>query len=119
MRTKGVRGPISEFTREATPLEEIKQVLPLDGVKGLANIKLEEDGWSLPRVKASSKIANIQKVVMDGSCFDEGALGVGDELGHVRAKPQGEHLRNDLRNCVDEASGSIVGDPLRPFLLRQ
>ena len=56
---------------------------------------------------------------MDASCFDEGALGVGDEIFHMRAKPQGEHLRNNLSNCMDEANGPIVSDPLRTIFLGQ
>ena len=70
-------------------------------------------------MEASSKIANIQKIVMDASCFDEGALGVGDEIFHMGAKSQGEHFRNNLRDRMDEANGSIVGDSLRPILFRQ
>ena len=62
---------------------------------------------------------DIQKVVVDASCFDEGALGVGDEIFHMRAKSQGEHFRNDLCDHMDEANGSIVGDSLCPILFRQ
>ena len=82
-------------------MEKIKQILPLDGVEGLANIKLEKKGRGLALVQAPSAIANIQEVVMDASCFNEGALGVGDEACHVGAQPSGEHLRNNFRDRVD------------------
>ena len=54
--------PIPKFARKSSPLEEIKQVFPLNGVEGLPNIKLEEEWGGLPRMEASSKIANIQKL---------------------------------------------------------
>ena len=69
-------------------------------------------------MKTLSKVTDIHEVIMDAPRFDESTLGIGDESGHVRGKPDGEHFCNYLGKSVDEANGSIVDDPLQPFLLR-
>ena len=34
--------PVPKLARESSPLEKVEQVLPLHGVEGLADVKLEE-----------------------------------------------------------------------------
>lgn len=59
----------------------------------------------------------MHEVIVDGSCFDEGTLGIQDEGVHVRPKPEGGHLKDDLSNHVNEANGLILRDPFRPSFL--
>ena len=78
--------PIPKFARKSSPLEEIKQVFPLNGVEGLPNIKLEEECGHFAFVKTPGEISNIHEVVMDTSPFNESTLGVGHEVIHVGRK---------------------------------
>lgn len=68
-------------------------------------------------MQPTRKVSNIHEIVVDAPRFDESTLGVGDEGGHVRAKPDREHLRDDLGDRMDEANGPKVDDALRPIFL--
>ena len=68
-------------------------------------------------MKAPREVSNIHEVVVDAPCFDESTLSVGDEGGHMRSKPYGEHFCNDLGDSMNETDGSIIDDALRPILL--
>lgn len=63
-------------------------------------------------MQASHKVSNIHEVVVEAPRFDERTLSVEDEGGHVRAKPDSEHLRDDLGDCMDKANGPKVDDAL-------
>jgi hypothetical protein len=45
-------------------------------VKGLPDVKLEEEGWDLALVKSPRKVTQIQEVIMNTSSLDERTLGV-------------------------------------------
>jgi hypothetical protein len=68
--------PIAESTREASPLKEINQVVPPNGVKGFANVKLEEKTRGLVFKQPSCHVLNIEEVVMNAPSFDECTLGI-------------------------------------------
>jgi hypothetical protein len=100
--------PIPEFSREATMLEKIHEVVPSHGVESLFDVKLEEEARCFGAMKFASKVPHIHVVIVDASFFDECALGIGHKRVHMRRKPSGHHLCNILGNGMDKAYRSIV-----------
>jgi hypothetical protein len=70
--------PIPKASGETPPLQEVENELPTYGVKSLTDIELEEECRSLRLVEPCSKVLDIQKIVMDASFLDKGALRHGD-----------------------------------------
>jgi hypothetical protein len=56
---------------------------------------------------------------MYASLFDEGTLGIGDEVIHERSQSKGKHFRNNLGDPMDEANRPKVRNVVRPVLLRE
>jgi hypothetical protein len=48
----------------------------MNGIKRLADIKLEEEGWLLTPMESCSQILDKEKVVVDASFLNECTLGV-------------------------------------------
>lgn len=55
--------PILQFSREPSPLEEVKNALPPDQVKSLADVKLENEGWSFAFVEPPREVTHVHEVV--------------------------------------------------------
>jgi hypothetical protein len=55
-------------------LQEVENELPTNGVISLTNIELEEECRSLRLVEPCGKVLDVQKIVMDASFLDKGAL---------------------------------------------
>lgn len=70
-------------------------------------------------MQPSRKIPDIHEIIMNTSPLDKGTLGGGNKDIHVRTEPNGEYLRNNLSDGMDEANGAVVGDALRILLLGQ
>jgi hypothetical protein len=68
-------------------LKEVKNILPTNGVKGLTNVKLEEESRGPCLVEPSGEILHIKKTIVDAFLFYEGALSIGDEVIHEGANP--------------------------------
>jgi hypothetical protein len=79
--------PISKPCPEATTLHKVKQVVPSHRVKGLLDVELKKDGWSLGAVNSPNIVSNPQEIVVDTPSLDEGALRCGDKVVYVRSEP--------------------------------
>lgn len=69
-------------------------------------------------MKASCRISDIEKVVMNASAFDESALAIGDEAIHEWLQAQGQHLGNNFRYGVYETDWAVIRDAFRPSFFR-
>lgn len=92
--------PIAKSTWESMPMQEIKNVLSSHRIEGLTDVKLEEEGRHVVPMKPPGKIPHIHEIVVDAS-LNENTLSAGNELVHVRPKPKGKYLRDDLSNSMD------------------
>jgi hypothetical protein len=61
--------PIPEFSREATMLEKIHEVVPSHGVESLFDVKLEEEARCFGAMKFASKVPHIHVVIVDAPFF--------------------------------------------------
>jgi hypothetical protein len=109
--------PIAEATWKSPTLEEIKNEFPTDRVKSFSNVKLEQKCRSFPLVEFPGEVSNVEEIIMDTSLFYKGALSIGDEFVHKRAKPSCEHFGDDFGYGVDQTDGPIIRDVLCPFFL--
>jgi hypothetical protein len=66
--------PIPEFSREATMLEKIHEVVPSHGVESLFDVKLEEEARCFGAMKFASKVPHIHVNIMDAPFFFINAL---------------------------------------------
>lgn len=98
--------------------QQVQQKIPSHQIKGLLDVKLEEQGRSVVALEPSRQVTHVHKIIMDTSFLNEGALCVGDKRGHVGGKPSGHHLSDDLSNRVNETDWPEVGDVLRPIFFR-
>jgi hypothetical protein len=96
-------------------LKHVHQVVPSNRVKGFLDIKLEEESWCLCLVQFPSQIPHIQKIVMDASLLYERTLSIGDKVVHMRRKPSGHHLGDQLGNRMNETNGAKIHHFLGPL----
>jgi hypothetical protein len=96
----GVQGhdPIAEARRETTALKRVDNVLPPNGIKGLTDVKFEEEGRGFALVKPRRKVFKVQEVITDTSLLDECGLGIGNKIIHQRPKMNSKHLCGYLGN---------------------
>jgi hypothetical protein len=96
-------------------LKHVHQVVPSNRVKGFLDIKLEEESWRLCLVQFPSQIPHIQEIVMDASLLYESTLSIGDKVVHMRRKPSGHHLGDQLGNRMNETNGAKIRHFLGPL----
>jgi hypothetical protein len=58
------------------PLKKLKKKLPTNGIKSLADVKLEEECGALALVQSPCKVAHIQEIIMNTPLLDEGTLSI-------------------------------------------
>ena len=50
------------------------------------------------------QVFDVEEIILNASHLDERALGVGDELVHMRSKKECHHFLNELCDCMDESN---------------
>ena len=68
-------------------------------------------------METASGVSDIHKVVMYGSCFDEGTLAARNNSIHLRTEPASHSFSDNLRDHVDEAYWPEIRDGFRTVLL--
>ena len=98
-------------------VQQVEEEVPSDRVECLFDIKLEEQSRGFFAVKAWGQVANVHKVIMDTSSFDEGALSLGNKVIHVGSQTVGHDFGDDLRDGMNQTNGAKVRAGCRPILL--
>ena len=99
-------------------VQQLEEEVPSDRVECLFDIKLEEQSRGFFAVKASGQVANVHKVIMDTSSFDEGALSLGNKVIHVGSQSVGHDFGDDLRDGMNQTNGAKVRDVFSTILFR-
>lgn len=65
-------------------MKNVKNIFLAHQIERFSDVKLEEECWGLVSMKLAGKVSYVHEVIMDASLLDEGTLGVGDEVVHIR-----------------------------------
>jgi hypothetical protein len=63
------------------------EAVPINAVKCLVKVKLEDQSWSIPAVAAVQEIDAISEAICDAAAEDEASLITTDQLSNVRLEP--------------------------------
>lgn len=89
MSCEEVLQPSCETCSVTISFEEVDDELPSNRVECLSSVKLEQKSGRSTLVESMGKISDVHEVIMNSSILDEGALGIRDEVIHMRSQPYG------------------------------
>jgi hypothetical protein len=81
--------------REPSTVEKVEDEIPINKVKSLTNIYLEQEARVLPFMKSFGKVIDIEEVAVYASLLYKGALCIQNMVIHERPKTEGKHLGDD------------------------
>ena len=77
-------------------MQDEKQAVPVDRIKGFGEVKLEDQSWLATAVTALNHFRSIDKVLGDGTSTDEAGLINVDQRLDLVLQPCCEDLGEDL-----------------------
>jgi hypothetical protein len=92
--------------------QDIKEVRPVDRVKGFRNVQCNKKNMSFPFVKGLDNLLNIHETIMDASSFNEGCLIARDYVAKLRTLSISQNLGDQLCIALSKANRSEIRDIL-------
>lgn len=99
-RVKNGRNPANPFGVEAPGLENSKETVPRDGVKGFAKIQFQGNRGNFPFVTASKEVSGVDIVLGDVPAMDEPGLVAIHKRSNVRSDAVCHHFGEELHGTV-------------------
>lgn len=85
--------------------EDRQEAIPANKIKGLSEVKLEDEGRRTAFVAALDKFGGKDEVLKDGAASDEASLVDVNEFGDLLLQPRGEGLGGELDRAILEGDG--------------
>jgi len=106
--TKEIQNPVTPKRGEAAVEKNLDQAIPINRVKSLMEIKLQNYSRRGPTVAAVPKVSNIDKVIDDTAAKNEPSLISAHKGRDMGLKAPGEQLGDALNGAILETDGSKV-----------
>ena len=80
----------------------------MDRIKGLCNVKLEENKWRFLGVSIFEGVANKEEVVVNAALLDESALAWRDDVHQFWPQPVSQELTYNFGKTVHQTNWSEI-----------